>query len=133
MIILELRNITISAVGLEMNNDLAKGLHHTMISQNLRLQQVDKLISTLPFRAEKVRGRAREELREKTSAYLDPAVVSAGVQALWWWARSWWSGSSGGGHAQQGLAPSAFIPFGCQSHSFPKALKNESMGREGFW
>ena len=57
-----------------------------------------------------------------------------------WRSLSWWLGSSGGrrtpggldllvvGTCSKGLAPSPFIPSGCPSHSFPKVLKNESVG-----
>jgi len=36
----------------------------------------------------------------------------------------------------KGLAPSPFIPFGCPTHSFPRVLKNESVGmgdEGGLW
>jgi len=69
-----------------------------LISQKHGIQQVDKLILTLPLPAEKARDRAREEIRAKISAPLDPAAVSAGgrsrpvvgtdllVKVFWRWA-----------------------------------------------
>ena len=99
-----------------------------LISQNHRLQEVDKLIPTLPLWAEKAGDRAREEIREKISPPLDPAAVSAGRQGLlvvgvclvvkifWWWTPT-----------PRGWPPRPFIHFKCLCYIFPKVLENESV------
>jgi len=62
-----------------------------------------------------MKGEIREEIRQKISPPLDPAVVSAGGR-----------GPPLVGVYSKGLAPSHFIPFGYLPHSFLKVLKNES-------
>jgi len=105
-----------------------------LISQNHRMQEIDKFTPTLPLCAEKARDSVERKRRKKRKG-----ITTLGSSSC----LCWWSRSSSGGHAPGGqgllvvgaqckvLVPSPFIPFGCLSHSFPKVLKNESVGVEG--
>jgi len=88
----------------------------TKITEYSRLTNFYERYPYVPRKPETER-KAREEIRGKLSPPLDRASVSAGGQ-----------GPLVVGKRSKGLAPSAFVPFGCMSHSFLKVLENESVG-----